>query len=163
MFQKIIVVLVAVTLLATPAFSEEQVTPEQRFKQSIEAIQSGIKSIDPETLAAWIENERDFILVDVREANEVEALQIQAEDSMAVPRGVIEVKLSRKIKDLDTKLVLYCLKGDRGMLATKALTDIGYTNAYNLDGGILNWIKEGRKVSNMFGSFEMKDYVSNFK
>ncbi len=163
MFQKVIVFLVAVTLLAAPAFAEDKITPEQRFKKSIKAIMPEIKSIDHATLATWIKDDNDFILVDVREAKEVAAIKIQADEYMTVPRGVLEITMSRKIEELDTTLVIYCLKGGRGALSTKALKDIGYTNVYNLKGGILNWIKEGHQVSNMFGSFEMKDYVSNYK
>lgn len=163
MFKKAIIFLVSLTFLVSPAVAGVDVTSEQRFKKSIGALKPETKSIDPATLAEWIEEEEDFILVDVREANEVAALKIQADEYMAVPRGVIEVTMSRKIKELDTKMVLYCLKGSRGTLATKALTDIGYTDVHNLEGGILNWIKQGQQVSNMFGTFQLKDYVSNFK
>ena len=163
MLKKVFFILAAVALLTTPALGAESLTPEQLFKKNVGMVKKEIKSINAETLESWIKEDNDFTLVDVREAGEVAAVKISADEFMNVPRGVIEIKVARKIKELDTTLVLYCLKGSRGAMATKALMDIGYTNVYNLDGGILNWIKEGKSVSNMFGAFTMQNYVSNYK
>jgi rhodanese-related sulfurtransferase len=163
MLKKVTIIFAAVTLLTTPAFGADPLTPEQLFKKNIGIVKKQIKSINAATLESWIKEDNDFTLVDVREAGEVAAAKISADEFMAIPRGVIEVKLSRKIKELDTTLVIYCLKGGRGAMTTKTLTDLGYTNVYNLDGGILNWIKEGKTVSNMFGSLNMQNYVSNYK
>ena len=41
--------------------------------------------------------------------------------------------------DKDTKIILYCASGIRSTEAAKKLSDLGYTNIYNLDGGLLNW------------------------
>ncbi len=163
MINKIVSVLLAVSLFSLPAFAGEIASPEQIFKQKVAAAKTNIQSINPGTLRSWIAEDKDFILVDVREGDEVNAIKINAEEFMAIPRGVIEVKAPRMIKELDTTLVLYCLKGSRGALATAALKELGYSNVFNLESGILGWIKEGYAVENMFGTFEMKDYVSNYK
>ena len=36
-------------------------------------------------------------------------------------------------------IIIYCKKGDRGILATKALSELGYSNVKNLSGGIIAW------------------------
>ena len=39
----------------------------------------------------------------------------------------------------DTLIIVYCASGMRSSNAAEALIDLGYTNVYNLDGGLINW------------------------
>ena len=39
----------------------------------------------------------------------------------------------------DTKIIVYCQTGTRSRQAIQTLLDMGYTNLYDLDGGLLNW------------------------
>lgn len=39
----------------------------------------------------------------------------------------------------DKKMMVYCASGVRSTEAAKVLIDNGYTNVYNLDGGLINW------------------------
>ena len=41
--------------------------------------------------------------------------------------------------DKDTVIIVYCASGVRSANAANALIDLGYTNVYNLDGGLINW------------------------
>ena len=41
--------------------------------------------------------------------------------------------------DKSTIIILYCASGMRSMKAAEKLSKMGYTNLYNLDGGLLNW------------------------
>lgn len=41
--------------------------------------------------------------------------------------------------DKNTIIILYCASGMRSMKAAEKLSEMGYTNLYNLDGGLLNW------------------------
>jgi len=41
--------------------------------------------------------------------------------------------------DKDTVIIVYCASGMRSANAAKTLIDLGYTNVYNLDGGLINW------------------------
>ena len=41
--------------------------------------------------------------------------------------------------DKSTIIILYCASGMRSMKAAEKLSEMGYTNLYNLDGGLLNW------------------------
>ena len=40
--------------------------------------------------------------------------------------------------DKDAEIYLYCRSGRRSEVATLALADMGFTNAYNI-GGVLDW------------------------
>lgn len=44
--------------------------------------------------------------------------------------------------DKDTVIILYCASGMRSSNAAETLFDLGYTNVYNLDGGLINWGEE---------------------
>lgn len=143
--------------------SGEAITPEQLLKNKISAAKANIQSIDVLTLKNWIvKDEKEFLLLDVREPGEITAGKIEADDYLAIPRGLVEMQFIRKVTDLDRPVVVYCLKGSRGALATQALKELGYTNVYNLQGGLLSWIAEGHPVSNFFGEFELDNFDSNF-
>lgn len=149
---------------ATVAFSAEQQTPAELMKSRIAEAKSQINSVDGATLKKWIDqDEKEFLLLDVREPNEVSAGKIEADETMAIPRGLVEFQFPRKIEDLDKNIVVYCLKGGRGVLAAEALQNLGYKNVHNLEGGLLGWIGAGYPVSNFFGEFEMSNFDSNFK
>ncbi len=42
----------------------------------------------------------------------------------------------------DADIIIYCKKGDRGILAAKVLSELGYSNVKNLKGGIIAWDPE---------------------
>ncbi|WP_136796505.1 MULTISPECIES: rhodanese-like domain-containing protein [Desulfosediminicola] len=148
---------------ATAVFASEQPTPAELIKSRIAEAKSQIKSVDSATLKTWIDTgEKEFVLLDVREPGEVTAGQIEADETLAIPRGMVEFQFARKVADLEKDVVVYCLKGSRGALATEALQNLGYKNVHNLEGGLLAWINAGHSVSNFFGEFQMSNFDSNF-
>ena len=60
--------------------------------------------------------------------------------------GHIKGAINIPLDEIDTinysheqALIVYCASGVRSLDAVKKLADMGYTNLYNLDGGLLNW------------------------
>ena len=76
------------------------------------------------------------IIVDVRETDEYNSGHIDG--SINIPVGNISSIDYAK----DTKIIVYCVSGNRSANAAKELISLGYTNVYNLDGGIINWDQE---------------------
>lgn len=149
---------------ATSAVADAPPTPEQLIKAKIAEAKASINTIDNKTLRQWIdEGEKEFVLIDVREPDEVTAAKIEADEFMAVPRGLVEWRVTKNVKDLNKPVVIYCLKGSRGALAADTLKKLGYTNVYNLEGGLLGWVTEGHPVSNSFGEFEFGNFDSNYE
>ncbi len=108
-----------------------------------------IEEITVDELNSKIENMEEFFLIDVRQPAEFEKANIAY--STLIPRGVLEFKIGNQkfweeeqwqAPEKDSDIVIYCKKGDRGILATKALAELGYSNIKNLSGGIIAWDPE---------------------
>ncbi|WP_300460147.1 rhodanese-like domain-containing protein [Desulfobacula sp.] len=84
------------------------------------------------------------LFVDCRTSKEFKMGHIPG--AMNIPRGLLEFKVSGKIPDKNTDIVMYCKKGGRGCLATCTLCRMGYKNATNMNGGWMAWEKAGYPV-----------------
>ena len=93
-----------------------------------------IKNITPAELREWLNEGREFSLVDVREAYEHEAFNIGGK---LIPLG--ELMNAQEGLDRDKPVVLYCEKGIRSQIAIQRLEALGYGNLYNLVGGMKGW------------------------
>ena len=80
-------------------------------------------------------------LVDVRQEYEWEAGRIP------VPRTSRSSQLPARAGELDRDrpIVFQCRSGSRSWLATEAFRQAGH-EAFNLEGGLLAWIEDGREV-----------------
>lgn len=85
-------------------------------------------------LKDWISANRDFLLVDIREAWERELFNI---GGLHIPMGDLLGHLPEIPKDKD--VVLYCEKGIRSTIAIQRMETLGYNNLYNLSGGMKAW------------------------
>lgn len=92
---------------------------------------SSYQTIDSNKAIELIEN--DAIVIDVREISEYDNGHI--ENSINIPVDNID----SVDYDKDTVIIVYCASGMRSAEAAKKLISQGYTNVYNLDGGLINW------------------------
>lgn len=97
-----------------------------------------MKSITVSELKAWIEAGKDFQLIDVREPYENEICTL---DGVLIPMN--EVPNEFQQIDKNKEVVVHCRSGKRSANVIQFLQmQHGYTNLYNLEGGILAWIEE---------------------
>lgn len=89
------------------------------------------ETIDSNVAMDLIEN--NAVIIDVRSSEEYDTGHI--ENSINIPVDSI----STIEYDKDTVIIVYCATGMRSSNAAKTLIDLGYTNVYNLDGGLINW------------------------
>jgi sulfur-carrier protein adenylyltransferase/sulfurtransferase len=97
-----------------------------------------IHEINPEELRRYIgdHNEKDYLLVDVRQPGEYQEGHIPGARLLPLPELVL--KMDTLPQDLD--LVFYCHSGARSMVASIIVEEeFGITGIYNLSGGILSW------------------------
>lgn len=100
--------------------------------------QNGMKEITVQELKKWKEDQKDFQLIDVRESYEWEIANLEAE---LIQLGTLPQQLEKIKKDIP--VVIHCRSGSRSASAIQFLQDQhGYTNLYNLKGGILAWAKD---------------------
>jgi rhodanese-related sulfurtransferase len=85
-----------------------------------------------------------YLFLDCREPKEYKMGHIPG--AVNIPRGLLEFKISNKVPDKSTQIVMYCKKGGRGCLAACTLCRMGYQNVVNMDGGWLAWEKAGYPV-----------------
>jgi rhodanese-related sulfurtransferase len=60
-----------------------------------------------------------------------------------------------KVYGDDVKIVTYCLKGSRGILAGLQLKKMGFTNVANLKGGIIGWLQSGKSIKSYLGELKL--------
>lgn len=97
---------------------------------------SNIQSIDGETVYNMIKNNEDFVLVDVRGQEEYDEGHIPT--AVLIPLDTIETDFETMISEKNKKIVIYCRSGNRTKTAYEKITELGYTDVYDL-GGILDW------------------------
>jgi rhodanese-related sulfurtransferase len=97
------------------------------------------QNINAEELQDKIERNEDFLLLDVRTAQEHAAHAI--EGSLLLPIQELSVRVGELPKDKE--IVAYCRVGNRSAFAAAYLARLGF-NVKNLEGGILSWAGKRR-------------------
>lgn len=82
---------------------------------------------------------KDFFFVNVHVPYEGE---IDPTDAF-IPYDETEQRLSEYPADKSAKIVLYCRSGSMSAIAAEELAKAGYTNVWNLDGGMIAWDQAG--------------------
>lgn len=96
-----------------------------------------MQEITVKDLKQKFDNKEDFQLIDVRETFECEMSNIGGEN---IPLAGILIETDRISKD--KVVIVHCRSGKRSAIAIMQLERLGYTNLYNLKGGILAWAAE---------------------
>jgi len=92
-----------------------------------------MKEVTPIELKKMQDDKEDFVLIDVREEHEAEIASLGGK---LIPMGTVMEHLDEIPKD--KKVVVHCRSGARSGTVIQALEQkLGYTNLYNLKGGIL--------------------------
>jgi len=97
-----------------------------------------MKEITPAELKQLINDKKDFQLIDVREEYEFDEVNINGE---LIPMGEVLDNIEKISKD--KQVVIHCRSGKRSATVINALeSQHGFTNLYNLTGGILAYLEE---------------------
>jgi rhodanese-related sulfurtransferase len=97
-----------------------------------------LREITARELYDWQVRGEQFQLIDVREPHEYQIANIGGE---LIPLSTIGANADRVSRD--KKVVVHCKMGGRSAKAIRELEEkYGFTNLYNLKGGILSYIDE---------------------
>lgn len=97
-----------------------------------------MKEITAKELKELMDKKADFQLIDVREQHEYDEVNL---NGVFIPMGDVMANADKISKD--KQVVIHCRSGKRSAAVIQALEkQLGYTNLYNLKGGILAYIEE---------------------
>lgn len=107
------------------------------------SISNGGRKLSPEELLGFYEEGKDFIIIDAR--NWYESKIGKFKNALTPPmKSFREWKnVAEQLKDKkDKTIITYCTGGIRCEKASAYLVEKGFKNVYQLDGGIVNYVKK---------------------
>ena len=102
--------------------------------------QNTFQALSAQELDKMLES-KDFVLIDVHTPEQ----QHVPKTDYLIPYNQTET-LVRAIPDKNQKVVLYCRSGNMSKIAAQELVDRGYTNIFDLNGGMKEWLGEDRET-----------------
>lgn len=99
----------------------------------------GVPEVSVQTLAEKRKNNENFVLLDVREEHELQFADVGDGVTLLPLSLLAEQKLGAipdEIADKGTEVIVMCHTGRRSAQVTAWLQQQGWTNVFNLDGGI---------------------------
>jgi rhodanese-related sulfurtransferase len=137
--RKLLFMLVLTTALLIVACQSKPVTGE-----TVTVGSGSYKVITADELNAMLTN-KDFVFVNVHIPF---AGNIPGTD-LSIPYNEIQQNLSQLPADKDAKIVSYCRSGRMSQMAAKELISLGYTDIWDLKGGMVEWEQAGFKIENL--------------
>jgi len=100
-------------------------------------------NVSPNELNVMLDN-KDFVLINVH----IPFAGNIARTDFSIPYDQISApeNLSQLPPDKNAKIVLYCRSGRMSTIAAEALVSLGYTNIWELKGGMLEWEQAGYEL-----------------
>jgi rhodanese-related sulfurtransferase len=99
-----------------------------------------IKEIDAPQLAQWVtDDSHNLRVIDVRQMQEIASGTVPKAE--AFPLHTLPLKIHELPRD--EKLVLVCRSGARSAQACMFLQQQGFSDVYNLRGGMMGWMQSG--------------------
>ena len=93
------------------------------------------RELEPRDVKGKLDRGESFVLVDVREPSEWEIGRIAG--ARLIPLGELEKRLTEL--DAQAEIVVHCKAGGRSATAVALLKERGFSNVWNMKGGILLW------------------------
>jgi len=111
--------------------------------ETVAAVGGSYQNITSDELNAMLKN-KDFVFVNVH----IPFAGNIANTDLSIPYDQISIpeNLSQLPDDKNAKIVLYCRSGRMSEIAAEELVSLGYTNIWNLTGGMVEWEQAGFEI-----------------
>lgn len=133
--KKLILVLLSAVILAACQSQSADITGE-----TVTVTGGSYTHISPDELNTMLAN-KGFVFINVHIPFEGNI----ADTDLSIPYDQITESsyLSQLPSDKNAKIVLYCRSGRMSAIAAEALVALGYTNIWDLKGGMVDWENSG--------------------
>lgn len=137
-----LLLVVALTVAACSAATAGDAPAEDSSPGKVVQAEGGsYREIDVTELQAMLQD-KDFVLVNTHIPFEGD---IPGTD-VSVPYNDIESYLDQLPQDKDAKIVVYCRTGAMSRAAARTLVKLGYTNVWDVPGGMVAWQQSGQPL-----------------
>ena len=109
--------------------------------ETVSASGGSYKNVTPKELNSMMKN-KDFVLVNVH----IPFAGNLPNTDLSIPYDQLDQNLSQLPADKAAKIVLYCRSGHMSQIAAEDLVSQGYTNVWTLQGGMIEWEKDGFEI-----------------
>ena len=135
------ILLISLFLLVTLTACQSSV--EEIMGKEITTASGYYQDITPAELDAMLSN-KDLFLVNVH----IPFAGNIADTDLSIPYDQISApeNLTQLPADKDAKIILYCRSGRMSAIAATELVSLGYTNIWNLEGGMVSWEQAGYSI-----------------
>jgi rhodanese-related sulfurtransferase len=138
----LVVFIILMLVLITACGSTDDTSKSATLLSS--STEAEYRTVDIETLATILEDNSDgytIINVHIPYAGEIDGTDsnIAFNDMDALTAALL---------DKDTPVILYCRSGNMSEQATRALVELGYTQVWDVPGGMVSWQQSGRGLEN---------------
>ncbi|MCS6800041.1 MAG: molybdopterin-synthase adenylyltransferase MoeB [Myxococcota bacterium] len=114
------------------------------YAELLSEVKASVPLVSLEELHARMQAGESFVLLDVREKDEVR--QGRVPGSLHIPRGMLEMQVEQRIPDRTTRIVTMCAGGVRSAFAARTLRELGYTNVQSAAQGFNQWKDRGYPI-----------------
>jgi len=128
------VLVLSALFLAACAGQATPATPASSQSAKVSVPGGSYTNVSATQLKAMLDK-KDFAFINVHIPYEGEIAKTDA----FVPYNDIEKNLDKLPADKNAKIVLYCRSGRMSTLAAETLVRLGYTNVWNVEGGMVAW------------------------
>ena len=115
------------------------------FKEIVDQARTTINELFPWDVEELAEKNKKLLIVDIREQSEFDKFHIK--NSLFVPRGILETACEDEYDDAlpalvngrDKEIIVICRSGNRSVLATQMMMQLGFTNVSSMKTGLRGW------------------------
>lgn len=113
------------------------------FGAEVNVIKNKGKHLPPQQLKEWYEKNEDFVIVDARNDYEFDVGRFRNAVKLPIKNFREFPPAAKKLESLkDKKIVLYCTGGIRCEKASAYLKEQGFSEVFQVEGGIINYVHQ---------------------
>jgi rhodanese-related sulfurtransferase len=116
---------------------------ERSFDDRVADAKTRVREMTPEEVLEMRRRGDDVVYLDVREPNEWNLFRIPG--AVHVPLARVRDHVGKTIA-LERRVIVYCARGGRAVLAADTMRELGYADVASIAGGVMAWVNAGGEL-----------------